>query len=183
MIRPVIARRSLMSGARPEPLMRLLLLCLLTVLGTLPAATARAQSPAVAARPRACGPPPTLAVSAGFEDPRRIFSPRGRSFRTLETRFASAYRLACRSGVTSAPLPSGRLFLKNAPDANTTSIYRDGGEGAASRPMVMEHPFIGHGGRIDIPSVEELRSAIMCSVYNPAPPSGPAEDIVECLVD
>jgi hypothetical protein len=151
----------------------------------LPAGAVRAQSSSGPDRARTCPAPPRLVLSPGFEDPRRIFAPAGRSFRALETRFASAYWLACRSGSLTAAFRPGRLVLKNAPDANTTSIYRDGEEreGRASGPMVMEHPFIGHGRKVDIPSVEELRSAILCSVYSLDPPGGPAQDVLECLVD
>jgi hypothetical protein len=160
------------------------LLCLLMFAAAPPVGAAPAQSPAPAAPQRACAAIPKLALPPGFQDPRRAFAPAGRNMRALETRFASAYRLACRRPVR-APLPAGPLFLKNAPDANTTSIYRDGeeGEGSASAPTVIEHPFIGHGGRVDIPSVEEIRSALVCSVYNLDPPAEPADAILECLVD
>jgi hypothetical protein len=160
------------------------LLFLLMLGSTLPAGAIHAQPPG-AARQRPCAAPPKLALSLGSVDSRRVFSLAGRNLRTLETRFALAYRLACRRSLPSTPLPAEPLFLKNAPDANTTSIYRQGdeGEGAALGPMVMEHPFIGHDKQVDIPSVEELRSAIVCSVYNLYPPSGPAEDVLECLVD
>lgn len=177
-----------------EPMMRPLF-CLLAICAAFPLGAAGAQSPEAApsASPRshACAAPPVLDLSPGFEDPRKDFTPSGRSFRTVETKFAAAYRIACRSGLLSGPLmPAGasdvgRLFLRNAPDANTTSIYRDGGEGtgAGPRPMVMEHPFIGNDGRIDIPSVDEIRSAIVCCVHYANPPSGPTGDILECLVD
>jgi hypothetical protein len=81
---------------------------------------------------------------------------------------------------TSGP---GRLLLSNAPEANTTSIYRHEGGRAAPRPMVMEHPFIGNDGRVNLPAVDEIRSAILCSIYYANPPGGPIGDILECLVD
>ena len=162
-----------------RPLLFLLMLGL-----ALPNGLAGAQPATAPDRSRAdCASPPTLVVPPDMRGPRRIFAPSGRNFRTLQARFASAYRLACRSRGAGAPLPARRLLLKNAPEANTTSIYRDGDEGAESRPLVMEHPFIGQGGRVDIPSVEELRSAITCSVYNLGSPGAPTGDGSECLVD
>jgi hypothetical protein len=156
-----------------------LLVCLVCI--AVPAGAAPPRVPKPPGQARACAPPPALALSPGFHDPRRIFAPAGRSFRTLETRFASAYGLACRRRLLNAPFPGGRLLLRNAPDANTTSIYRDGEDRA--RAMVIEHPFIGQGGRVDIPSVEELRSAIICSAHNASPSGGPVGDILECLPD
>lgn len=146
---------------------------------------AAAPAPAGSAEHRGCSVPPRLARSAGFADPRGLFGPGSRALGTLERRFASAYRLVCRSRTPGAPLPPGPLFLRNAPDANTASIYREGEEGVGTKPgpMVMEYPFIGHDRMVRIPSVEELRSAIMCSINNINPPSGAAEDAVECLVD
>jgi hypothetical protein len=77
----------------------------------------------------------------------------------------------------------GRLFLRNAPDANTAAIYQQG-EGARG-PMVLEYPFIDGRGKVDLPSVEALRSAIVCSVINanPAAASAWGADSAECLVD
>lgn len=160
------------------------LLFLLTIGAALPAVAAAAPPPAAVGGARACGAAPKLAVPANFPDPRRIFTPAGRSFRLLETRFAAAHGRVCRSRLLRWPL-LGPLLLKNAPDANTTSIYRDEeeGEGPRSGPLVIEHPFIGHDGRAAIPSVEELRSAILCSAHNADPSDGPVGDILECLVD
>jgi hypothetical protein len=153
-------------------------------------AAAVPAAPGASDRSRTCPPPPALALLPEFKDPRRIFAPWGRAFRSVQKRFASAYWLACRSGALSPPLMpagtagSGRLFLRNAPDANTTSIYWNDRAGAQSRQMVMEHPFIVARGHVDIPSIDELRSAIVCSVrYSDPPPNPPAGDILECLPD
>jgi hypothetical protein len=169
------------------------LFCLLTA-SALAADRAHALAPAAAPAAeggrRACASPPTLALSPGFNDSRGAFGPNSRALRSMEKRFAAAYRIACRNGGLSLPLmrpgasDAGRLFLKNAPSANTVSIYQEGIEGEeATGPMVMEFPFIGDDGRSNLPPVEELRSAIVCSVYYANPPSGPVGDVLECLVD
>jgi hypothetical protein len=167
------------------------LLCLFVVSSALAFDGTHAEAPAAAptADP-ACPAAPALALSAGFEDPRGTFGPNSPAFRSVEKRFAAAYRVACRNGGLSAPLMrpgasgAGRLFLKNAPSANTASIYQESFEiEGATGPMVIEFPFIGDDGRSNLPSAEELRSAIVCSVYYANPPSGPVGDVLECLVD
>ena len=166
-------------------------LCLLAVSGALASGGAFAGTPAASsAAGSACPPPPTLALLPDFEDLSGAFRPNSQAFRSVEKRFAAAYRIACRKGGLSTPLmrpeasDASRLFLKNAPNANTASIYQEGFEDAApTRPMVLEYPFIGANGRRNLPSIEELRSAIVCSVYYAAPPSGGVGDVLECLVD
>jgi hypothetical protein len=143
-----------------------------------PAAVAKAEMPAPPTRPDppappSCAPPPTLALSEDFADARHAFAPDTAAFRRLETNFAAAYRIACDHGVLRgrALIPPGaaghdRLLLKNAPDANTASIYLDGEEGApaSQRHMVLEYPFLTADGATRAPSESDLGEAIFCAV-------------------
>jgi hypothetical protein len=168
--------------------------CLLVVAIALSSTGARVDALAIAPKSHGaqdiCAAPPILALSPGFEDARGTFGPNSRAFRSVQKRFAAAYRIACRNGGLKTPLMSpgasggGRLFLKNAPHGNTVSIYQeDFQHERPTGPMMMEFPFIDDKGRPNLPKVEEVRSAIVCSVYYSDPPKGPVGDILECLVD
>jgi len=100
--------------------------------------------------------------------------------------FDTAYRQACFKGVmrarpliTPGSVPAGRLFLKNAPDANVASIYNEGGEGERPGKMVLEFPFIAHDGAVSVPGADELEEAIFCSVVGVTS----EEDEGRCLPD
>gem|GEM_PF-2140616 len=130
-------------------------------------------APAPAPRPSTapssdCAPLPTLALSDEFGESARLFSPDSSPFRQTKTAFEAAYRQACASGILGkTPLIApdvarpGALLLKNAPDANIASIYREEG---GDRPMVLEYPFVTRDGGVQVPTSEELGEAIYCSV-------------------
>jgi hypothetical protein len=130
----------------------------------------QAQPPTPNVPNPACLPPPALAASEDFGDGREAFGRDEDAFRQVRDRFDMAYRRTCYRGVMrDRPLippdsgHPGQLFLKNAPEANVASIYRDN-EGAAAGEMVLEFHFVTSEGMIELPSVEELEEAIDCSV-------------------
>ena len=159
------------------------------------ASVAKADSPTPPTRPDppappSCAPPPTLALSEDFADPRHVFAPGGAAFRRLETNFAAAYRIACEHGVLRgrALIPPGaaehdRLLLKNAPDTNVASVYLDGEEGtpASRRHMVLEYPFLTADGATRAPSESDLGEAIFCAVQGASQQE--AEASGRCLPD
>jgi hypothetical protein len=136
----------------------------------------------------ACAPPPKLDLSEDFADPREAFAPDSPAWRQTEERFDSAYRRACAGGMlrdrpliqAGAPHPD-RLFLKNAPEANVASIYREGEEGAVPGDMVLEYPFLTAGDAIHAPSGADLDEAIFCSVHGASRKE--AEESGRCLPD
>jgi len=151
---------------------------------TAPQATsAPAATPAKAAS-GTCAPAPTLALAPDFTDPR--FAAGSAPYRQTEEHFAAAYLAACASGVLrghaligpNAAHP-GRLLLKNAPDANVASIYRDRDDRAAD--VVLEHHFLASDGSINVPSEEELGEAIYCAVHGAT--AQEKEETGRCLPD
>ena len=125
---------------------------------------AQASSPAPTVPNPACMPPP--AVETGPLDRHKQAADQ-----TLKN-FDTAYRQACSKGVLrdrtlvkAGSVPGGRLFLKNAPDANVASIYNEGGEGERPGRMVLEYPFVTDDGVVHIPTAWELEEAIFCSVH------------------
>jgi hypothetical protein len=134
---------------------------------TAPQATSAPAPTPVKAAPAACAPAPTLALAPDFTDPR--FAANSAPYRQTEEHFAAAYRAACASGVLRghaliAPGAAhpGQLLIKNAPDANVASIYRDGDDRAAD--MVLEYHFLASDGTVNVPGEEELGEAIYCAV-------------------
>ena len=104
--------------------------------------------------------PVSLAVS-GAKQFTRAFVPGAPALKKMSANFAQAYAKACAEGLLKAkPLTaSGRLFLKNAPDANVASIYRSSGR------TLLEYPFLGSDGRTHIPDAKELHEAIYCTAH------------------
>jgi hypothetical protein len=148
------------------------------------------STPAAPVATAACAPAPVLALSEDFADPRRAFALRTDAFRRTGVNFAAAYRAACAQGLLRgralADASAGRrdrLFLRNAPDANIASIYRDGEEGASApaRRMVLEYPFLTADGRAHVPGTEELAEAIFCHVQGAS--AREAEESGRCLPD
>lgn len=131
----------------------------------------------------ACAPPPALALLPDFADPRHGFAPGAPPFRATQANFAAAYAQACRSGVVRSEGLGGRLFLRNAPNANVAGLYRDGEEGApaASRRLVLEYPFVTDDGTAHVPAAEELGEAIYCHVHGATPRE--QEETGRCLPD
>jgi hypothetical protein len=132
-----------------------------------------------------CPLPPTLALSDSFGAAGKLFSPDSSPFRQTKAAFEAAYSRACASGILREtpliPLGAARpsaLLLKNAPDANVASIYRDGD---GDRPMVLEYPFITGEGAIRVPTGEELGEAIFCAVHGASDQE--QEESGRCLVD
>jgi hypothetical protein len=147
-------------------------------------------TPAPAPRPRSvqapdCPPPPSLALSDSFGEYARLFSTDSSPYRQTRTAFEAAYRKACASGIlrekplmTPGAARPDNLLLKNAPDANIASIYRDGDGGG---PMVLEYPFVTGHGEVRIPGEEELGEAIYCSVHGSSEKE--QEESGRCLPD
>jgi Domain of unknown function (DUF4262) len=130
-----------------------------------------------------CAPPPALALLPDFADPRHGFAPEAPPFRATQANFAAAYAQACRSGMLHGDGLGGRLFLRNAPNANVAGLYRDGEEGApaASRRLVLEYPFVTDDGIAHVPAAEELGEAIYCHVHGASPRE--QEETGRCLPD
>jgi hypothetical protein len=153
------------------------------------AAPAPAPAPAQPTVPNAaCAPPPRLDLSDDFADPSEAFARDSAVWRQTAERFDAAYRRACASGIMrGGPLiePGAshpdRLFLKNAPEANIASIYREGGEGGEPGDMILEYPFLTAGNATHAPTGEELEEAIFCSVHGASDKE--AEESGRCLPD
>ena len=152
-----------------------------------PAALAAQSRPAAASR-SACAPAPNLVLAADFADPRGAFAPGSGAFRRTAANFAAAYRQACARGLLRrralvGPSAGGRLFLRNAPEANVASIYLDGEEGAsaAARRPVLEYFFVTDDGATHVPSMEDLGEAIFCHVQGAS--EREQEESGRCLVD
>ncbi|MDB5691893.1 MAG: hypothetical protein JWO81_956 [Alphaproteobacteria bacterium] len=155
-----------------------------------PAPVAKAAPAAQAAPAADCALPPKLALAAGFADPRKAFAPGSPAFRQTEAHFDAAYRKACATGVLRghALMQAGAaqpdtLFLKNAPEANTASIYRDGERGgpAAGRVMVLEYFFLPADGATRAPTADELGDAIFCAAQGAS--AREQDESGRCLVD
>ena len=96
--------------------------------------------------------------------------------------FGAAYKQACAAGMLkSRPLipvngaNAGKLFLINAPNANVASIFPGNGR------MVLEYPFVEHGGKMSVPSAAELKEAIFCAVVGASKEE--QEESGRCLPD
>ena len=95
-------------------------------------------------------------------------------FRTTSANFAKAYAQACAEGlIKGQPLPP-TLYLFNAPDANVPSVYRSG------KAMLLEYPFVS-GGKVNVPSVDDLHEAIFCAVHGASVKE--QEESGRCLAD
>lgn len=148
------------------------------------AAPAPAPTPSPAPAPE-CAPMPTLRLSDSFGNTARQFAPDSSPFRQTTAAFEAAYRQACASGILrekpliapDAARPS-TLLLKNAPDANIASIYREEG---GDRPMVLEYPFVTGEGATHVPTREELGEAIYCSAHGASDKE--QEESGRCLPD
>ena len=152
----------------------------------LTAAALIAAAPAPAAPPPqstpnipACAPPP--AVEAG-----RALGGRKDAADLVRINFSTAYLRSCFKGVLrKGPLvrpgsvPPGILFLKNAPEANTASIYQEEKKGRPGR-MVLEYPFFDRGV-FRPPSADELEEAIFCAIQGAS--EAEQEEEGRCLVD
>ena len=127
------------------------------------AGAVQASPPAPSVPPNAaCAPPPVVGTGA--------LGRHEQAADQILKNFNTAYRQACFKGVmhdqpliSPGSVPAGRLFLKNAPDANDASIYNEGEEGAPGR-MVLEYPFIADDGAVSVPSADDLEEAIFCAV-------------------
>ena len=126
----------------------------------------------------ACEPPPAIDRSA-------LGRHEQAAERTVRN-FDTAYRAACSKGVLrnrrliqAGSVPPGRLFLKNAPEANVASIYQEEKNGRPGR-MVLEYHFVVHGGLI-VPTVDELEEAIFCAMQGAT--AAEQEEEGRCLPD
>ena len=127
--------------------------------------------------PTTCAPPPALVLVPGFRDPRGRFRPGTPVFRATERTFGRAWQWSCASGVVRG-VRWPRLYLRNAPDANVASIYRDR---AARSRLVLEFPFLTPDGSANAPGTEELAEAIYCHVRGATPQEQEASG--RCLPD
>jgi hypothetical protein len=153
---------------------------------------AKTVEPAPAAPPRPssvpapdCAPVPTLELSDSFGASAELFSPDSSPYQRTEAAFEAAYRQSCANGLLrEAPLfppdaaEPGTLLLKNAPDANIASLYR---ESDADRSLVLEYPFVSGEGAARVPTEEELGEAIYCSVRGAS--GQEQEESGRCLAD
>jgi hypothetical protein len=118
---------------------------------------------AFAATPVQC-PPVTLSAEGRSRAFIARFANNSDGFRKTSANFTKAYGKACSEGLLKAPLIGAEsrdrrhLFLHNAPNANVASIYTSGGR------AVLEYPFVV-GGKVNVPSVDELHEAIFCAVH------------------
>ena len=129
----------------------------------------------------ACAPPPVVEAGGALGRHKDVADGTLRNFDT-------AYRQACFKGVLRGrPLirpgsvPAGRLFLKNAPEANVASIYDEGSEGERPGRMVLEYPFIAGNGAVRVPGARELEEAIICAVQGAT--AAEQEEEGRCLPD
>jgi hypothetical protein len=101
----------------------------------------------------------------------------GKPFRQTSANFAKGYAQACAEGlVKSKPLAkSGKLFLRNAPEANTGSIYPSGNR------MLFEYSFVTHDGRVHVPSAGQIHEAIYCATHGAS--AKEQEESGRCLPD
>jgi len=127
----------------------------------------------LAASPTHCAPV-ELSIAGS---PRTFVSQFARNsdgFRKTAANFSKAYARACAEGlIKGQPLPP-TLYLFNAPDANDASIYRSG------KAMLLEYPFVS-GGKVNVPSVDDLHEAIFCAVQGASVKE--QEESGRCLVD
>jgi len=127
----------------------------------------------LAASPTHCAPV-ELSIAGS---PRTFVSQFARNsdgFRKTAANFSKAYARACAEGlIKGQPLPP-TLYLFNAPDANDASIYRSG------KAMLLEYPFVS-GGKVNVPSVDDLHEAIFCAVQGASVKE--QEETGRCLVD
>jgi len=110
----------------------------------------------------AAAPPPHCAsVELALTEKQMPATFRGKPFRETSANFAKAYAKVCAQGLLKMNrlAASKRLFLVNAPEANIASIYSLKGR------ALLEYPFVPQVGKIQVPSVDELRDAIYCSVH------------------
>ena len=126
----------------------------------------------VAAAPAQC---PRVDLALAEKQMLALF--RGKPLRETSVSFSKAYAKACSEGLLKARrlVPSGRLFLVNAPDANVASIY------ARKNQTVLEYPFIEHDGRTHVPTIGELHEAIYCVVHGAT--AKEQEESGRCLPD
>ena len=108
--------------------------------------------------------------------PGSLFTPFGSAhLRRTSANFAKAYAQACREGlINGRPLPA-RVYLHNAPEANTASIYRSG------KLMLLEYWFVTGDGRAHVPAVDDLHEAIYCAVHGAS--AKEQEESGRCLPD
>ena len=151
---------------------------LLIALSALFACAVQASPPAPTVQKPACAPQPAV-------ETRALSRHKQAADQTLKN-FGTAYRQACFKGlmrnrplVKPGSVPPGRLFLRNAPDANVASIYNEGGEGERPGRMVLEYAFVAHDGAVNVPSADELEEAIFCAVHGVTS----EEDEGRCLPD
>jgi hypothetical protein len=136
-------------------------------------------APALASVPSpACARPPTVDAGA--------LGDREQAADLTLRNFDTAYRHACLKGlmrdhplIEPGSVSPGRLFLKNAPEANIASIYRDSGENERPGRMVLEYPFVTTDGQVHVPGADELEEAIFCAVHG----ATSEEDEGRCLPD
>ncbi|HEX6661866.1 MAG TPA: hypothetical protein VF067_08375 [Sphingomicrobium sp.] len=128
---------------------------------------------AAAASPTHC-PPVELSITGSARTFVSQFARNSGGFRKTSANFAKAYARACSEGlIKGRPLPP-TLHLFNAPDANVPSIYRSG------KVIFLEYPFVS-GGKVNVPSVDDLHEAIFCAVQGPS--AKEQEETGRCLAD
>jgi hypothetical protein len=127
---------------------------------------------------RICARLPTLALANGAQ----LAS---EPMEETKAHFADAYKGACAKGLLKdKPLidpkaaDQHKLFLVNAPEANVASIYLSEVDG---NKMVLEYPFLTTDGKTQVPSADELKEAIYCSVVGAT--AEEQESSGRCLVD
>ena len=127
----------------------------------------------LAASPTHC-PPVELSIAGNARTFVSQFARNSGGFRMTSANFSKAYARACAEGlIKGRPLPQ-TLYLFNAPDANVASIYRSG------KAMLLEYPFVS-GGKVKVPSVDDLHEAIFCAVHGASVKE--QEESGRCLVD
>ena len=117
------------------------------------------------APPAACAPAPAVALLPDFRDPRGRFGLGSPVFRATVRNLERAWQRSCANGVVRG-VRWPRLYLRNAPDANVASMYRD--PDARSR-LVLEYPFVTPDGSANAPTTDELTEAIYCHVRGATP--------------
>jgi len=127
------------------------------------------------ARAAACAPVPAIALLSGFDDRRARFVPG--PFRATLRNLDVAWRRSCANGLLRG-VTWRQLFLRNAPDANVASIYRD--PDARSR-LTLEYPFVTADGVAHVPTADDLAEAIYCHVRGATPQE--QEESGRCLPD
>ena len=129
------------------------------------------------APPAACAPAPALALVPGFRDPRGRFRVGSPVFQATVRTFERAWQRSCASGVVRE-VRWPRLYLRNAPNANVASIYRDPD---ARMRLTLEYPFVTPDGSANAPGTDELTEAIYCHVRGATRQEQEASG--RCLVD